>query len=71
MEDFDSFENEAIKEFGKDSKKTYFQKLALAKGYDGIRYYDICATGEEFVLYNTDKVKQISKKAKKQSLEWW
>ena len=71
MDDFDSFENEAIKEFGKDSKKSYFQKLALAKGYDGIRYYDICATGEEFVLYNTNKVKQISKKVKKQSLEWW
>ncbi|MBO7598502.1 MAG: DNA adenine methylase [Bacteroidales bacterium] len=71
IDDFDSFENEAIKEFGKDNKKSYFQKLALAKGYDGIRYYDICATGEEFVLYNTDKVKQISKKVKKQSLEWW
>jgi hypothetical protein len=35
------------------------KKLAMEKGYDGIRYYDPNATGEEFVLFNIEKLKKI------------
>jgi len=28
-------------------------------GYDGVRYWDTMATGEEFVLFNQDKLKQV------------
>ncbi len=28
-------------------------------GFDGIRYYDPQATGEEFVLFNTEKVRKV------------
>lgn len=28
-------------------------------GYDGIRYYDVLATGEEFVLFNSKALKKI------------
>jgi 3'-phosphoadenosine 5'-phosphosulfate sulfotransferase (PAPS reductase)/FAD synthetase len=36
------------------------KKLALENGYDGIRYYDAQATGEEFVLYNIEKLDRNS-----------
>lgn len=32
------------------------EKKVLAMGYDGIRYYDPDATGEEFVLFNYSKI---------------
>lgn len=35
------------------------KKMILELEYDGIRYYDPLATGEEFVLYNTNKIKLI------------
>jgi hypothetical protein len=31
----------------------------IEMGYDGIRYYDPLATGEEFVLFNRSKIKKI------------
>lgn len=34
-------------------------EIVKKMGYDGIRYYDSFATGEEFVLFNTDKIKKI------------
>jgi hypothetical protein len=34
-------------------------KLVIELGHDGIRYYDPMATGEEFVLFNTNKLKRI------------
>ena len=55
----DDFEIEAIQEFGKDPNREYFKKKTIAMGYDGIRYYDFSATGEEFVLFNTYKVQPI------------
>ena len=54
--DFDSFEKEAIEKFGELSNKKHLRLLTLAKGFDGIRYYDPTAMGEEFVLYNTEKM---------------
>lgn len=54
--DFDTFEKEAIKLYGKDKHKCHFKKLTIKKGYDGIRYYDPIATGEEFVVYQTNKL---------------
>ena len=32
------------------------QECILSQGYDGIRYYDPDATGEEFVLFNYSKI---------------
>ena len=33
--------------------------IIMKLGYDGIRYYDIMATGEEFVLFDESKLKLI------------
>lgn len=55
-DDFDNFEKEAIEKFGKQPNKKHLRALTLAKGFDGIRYYEPTAIGEEFVLYNTEKV---------------
>ena len=57
--DFYNFEEDAIKKFGKQEYNNHFKALTLLKGFDGIRYYDPIATGEEFVLYNTQKVNKI------------
>jgi hypothetical protein len=70
-EDYSRFIEEAIRKYGKnyveknsladiDIKGEMLKKLAIEKGFDGIRYYDPQATGEEFVLFNTDKVKKLS-----------
>ena len=59
--DYENFVKEAIQLFGKDAQNSYLCKLTLQKGFDGIRYFDPYTTGEEFVLFNTDVVKQISK----------
>ena len=59
-EKYDAFETEAIAAFGKDRDMSYLQKLTLKKGFDGIRYFDPIATGEEFVLFNINCVKQVS-----------
>ena len=66
---FEEFEKEAIAKYGKSSDKNYLNKNTLRLGFDGIRYFDPCTTGEEFVLFNVDKVKMISnKKRKKEDL---
>lgn len=36
--------------------KYNLEKKVLSMGYDGIRYYDPDATGEEFVLFNYSKI---------------
>ncbi len=70
-EDYSRFIEEAIRKYGKnyveknsladiDIKGEMLKKLAIEKGFDGIRYYDPQATGEEFVLFNTNKVKKLS-----------
>jgi hypothetical protein len=61
--DFDGFEKEAIKKYGKLKYNDHLRRLTLKKGFDGIRYYDPFTTGEEFVLYNADKVKAKNKKS--------
>lgn len=58
--DYEAFEREAVEMFGDDEQKSYLRKLTLQKGFDGIRYFDPIATGEEFVLFNTDKLKKIA-----------
>ncbi len=57
---FRVFENIAIKNFTKLRYNEHLKSITLEMGFDGIRYYDPTATGEEFVLYNTKKVKLIS-----------
>ena len=57
---YEEFEKEAKTIFGEDSEKSYLQKLTLKKGFDGIRYFDPLATGEEFVLFNIEKVQKIA-----------
>ncbi|OQX22186.1 MAG: hypothetical protein BWK75_01410 [Candidatus Altiarchaeales archaeon A3] len=42
-----------IKEASRHNKS--IKEYALSKGYDGIRYFDPDATGEEFVLYECKK----------------
>ena len=69
--DYDRYEQEAIRKFDKnkvsksnlldlDSRGEMLKKLAIEKGFDGIRYYDPQATGEEFVLFDVKKVKKIN-----------
>lgn len=38
-------------------KKMSIENYVLSLGYDGIRYFDLYATGEEFVLFNISKCK--------------
>lgn len=56
---FTSFEQDAKAQYGEDADKEYMRKMTLAKGYDGIRYFDPVTTGEEFVLFNTNKVQLV------------
>lgn len=58
---FEKFEKEAIIKYGKQKHNEHLKKLTIEKGFDGIRYYDPIATGEEFVLFNTFKVKNQNK----------
>lgn len=64
---YKEFEKEAVAKYKPDfhnSSSTTeafaesIKKLAIERGYDGIRYYDPFATGEEFVLFNDSKVKE-------------
>jgi hypothetical protein len=41
-------------EFLQENKEN-LEKKVLLMGYDGVRYYDLDATGEEFVLFNFKK----------------
>lgn len=56
---YETFEKEAIKLFGIQENNNHLKMLTLKNGFDGIRYFDPYTTGEEFVLFNTDKVKMI------------
>jgi len=56
---FKEFKELSKKEFPNEENNNELKKMTLQIGYDGIRYHDPIATGEEFVLYNTDKVKLI------------
>lgn len=58
--DYDKFEQEAIKKYGKLEGNDHLGKLTLDKKFDGIRYYDPEASGEEFVLFDTSKLKEIN-----------
>lgn len=53
--DFKAFENKYGKFLNSDNIGNIVQEL----GYDGIVYYDVNTTGEEFVLFNTKKVRKI------------
>jgi hypothetical protein len=57
--DFDNFESKAKKKYPNSTNNEHLKLLILKMGYDGIRYYDPQATGEEFVLFNTNKVKRL------------
>lgn len=61
LDDFDNFEEEARQKFLNYKFNEHFKMLTLSKRYDGIRYYDPIATGEEFVVYNCEKLKLIKK----------
>lgn len=56
---YERYEEEAIKLFGKQEDNNHLRMLALKNGFDGIRYFDPYTTGEEFVLFKTDKVKKV------------
>jgi hypothetical protein len=59
-DDFDKFEkmlkDKNIKMLNSDDVGKYVKSI----GYDGIVYFDPQATGEEYVLYDTSKVKKIN-----------
>lgn len=63
-------EAEAVKKYHKptpgaspleerDAKGNALRQYALAQGYDGVRYYDPEATGEEFVLYRPEMLVDV------------
>jgi len=54
-DDYDKFE----KQQGDLTNSNDISKVVLAMGFDGIRYYDPQATGEEFVLFNMKKVRKM------------
>jgi len=58
-DNFDIFKEHSKKEFPNEEYNNELKRMTLKLGYDGIRYYDPIATGEEFVLYNTNEVKLI------------
>jgi hypothetical protein len=65
LTDFDALENferEAEQKFGKLADNDQVRKLALERGFDGIRYYDPETTGEEFVVYNQKSLKKATSK---------
>ena len=66
-DEFDKFESTAKEKYPNAKYNVHLRLLTLALGYDGIRYYDPIATGEEFVLYNTNKVVPQKKRKIKNS----
>jgi len=56
---FDISKKSSKQKFPNEENNNELKKMTLELEYDGIRYYDPIATGEEFVLYNTNKVKLI------------
>ena len=67
-DDFDRFEAHAKATHGDLPDNAHLRLHTLQHGYDGIRYHDTSATGEEFVLYNTDKLKKHQTLSKNLSL---
>lgn len=55
---FNEFLENAKLTFNSDD---FIEEYTLSMNYDGIRYYDVETTGEEFVLFNTNTVKRIDK----------
>lgn len=55
--EFEKFESK----YGDMVNSDEIGRVVTKLGYDGIRYYDPHASGEEFVLFNVDKVKLVSK----------
>lgn len=66
---FEDFEQKAIEQYGKDSSKEYLKKMTINLEYDGIRYFDPIATGEEFILYNINKVERTNHQKKQKNVE--
>lgn len=55
------FESEMKKKGIEIAESDKIGAIVKAMGYDGIRYYDPQATGEEFVLFNTKVLKKIKR----------
>ena len=53
--DFNFLDLVGNQKFLQENKDSLEEKV-LSLGYDGIRYYDPDATGEEFVLFNYSKI---------------
>jgi hypothetical protein len=57
-----NFEKDAIQKYSKDEKSfNHMKKYCLDLGYDGIIYFDPQATGEEYVLFNINKLNNVGK----------
>lgn len=63
-DEFNKYKIYSKKKFPNEDNNNELKKMTIELGYDGIRYYDPIATGEEFVLYNIDKVKLIKQENK-------
>lgn len=61
-EDFENFKEILGNIINSDEVSEYVKGL----GYDGIRYYDYSATGEEFVLFNMGLLNKVSEKTKEE-----
>jgi hypothetical protein len=57
--DYKEFEKIAIEKYNKTKFNNHLKLYCLELQYDGIMYFDPYTTGEEYVLFNTDKVKKI------------
>lgn len=57
--DYKDFEKLAIEKYNKLPNNEHLRLYCLELGYDGIMYYDIFTTGEEYVLFNINKVKKL------------
>jgi hypothetical protein len=49
------------KKYGQLLNSETIPDVVMNLGFDGIRYYDPFTTGEEFVLFNTSKVRRIKR----------
>ena len=56
---YDAFESDLKKKGIEMMNSNKVGDIVKKMGYDGIRYYDPTATGEEFVLFNTERLKKI------------
>ena len=63
-------------EYGTMTNSDIVLDVVLSMGYDGIKYYDPQATGEEYVLFNTAIVSEVAEQptgtqGDPQGKEWW